>query len=587
MKKLTIGLSLGAIVATGAAATATTLYAINKNKSDSYIDDKLFDIYEKFKTLPGLDHSTYDSFDEFEDHVFNELEQKDESVKTVISNMLDKEIEIVVNDIKKGNEANDIVKKQLVDHWESITGIVDSLEKGYVGEHDINFYKELINEKASQSILDSTVAEMNLNLSSVFDEISDLKSETAASTSGINSKITDLNASLAEFKNGYDSFKISSGNTDTLIMNDVKALDAMLKNQDLQHTNSIIGLEKILQNANNDIADNIAKLENQSTDIGDLELAVRDLEAISTILSTKATQASADILQIRDSISNLDAATKTSFDNLIAKVDGIETLFNQKIFEYDEKFKGIDSTLSDIEINYNNLEHSVSGFSTSLEQTNNLANTNSLTLNEVTAQISQINTAVTTLEAEKLTMESAIQANKDQLELYGSGLVATENSIASIFNSLDDIIANVDSAESRILNLEDIVSQLNNQQSADISKVLFATNRRSWSAFEKVVYLSENLSNFTSLHIVLTPSMDGNTYDQSLTINIPANVTSGGRTMLVFNSIFVKETLYYFYLNFSSNYMYLSKTLYTNRWGEAWHLSSHSPIYLESIVGVY
>lgn len=491
LKKTKLLLS-GLGVASVASGTMIGLYVHEIDHRQDRIVNKYLDIInDNINKIPGL--SNVLSYDEFHDEITKRLDNHGESLTSIIGDILedkiqeshDKAIAEISNSASSIHDRHDLFENELDRFTTEINDEIDNIKDGYVGDHDINYYKTLLENTVSKdqfSRLTSDVDSMDSQLQTLRDDILKNKNDIhdiniALSDSDNNGEIdiitdiSNINTKLTSMSSKLDSLTANDATLNTEVHNikeiisEIQTISSNNIQQIQGNTQQIEGLSYSIDNLKNKLDSQYYTVDEINTLNNDINSKVNNFEDKMSILNNKMEE------------------LKLISTNQQNKVDEITNEFKNEILVINKKITDF-STL--VENHISNLYSRVSKNETEISSLKAiLKNTSS----DVNAKIDKLNKLLIDNVA---SMQGEIDANKGLINLNATKLNSLTNSLSSFSSDITSLQNLANDNSSKITELEHILSQRIN----DIRDIVA-------NSFEKVDELSllVNDNNAKILHL--------------------------------------------------------------------------------------
>lgn len=492
-------LLLGAIGATTASAgTMVGLYAHEVSQRDERIKDKylkvIYDNLNHIRNISGMSAMDED-FDAFKEDIVKHVAEKDSTLKEEaifhFEATLDDAQQVINDQILLGDENHDVLSKEVTRMNDEIKSALEQIKGGVVGEHDINYYKKVLDATVSDSqfedlsddvegldtridqlIIDidqnaSDISQNSTNITTANGKITAManligketdagtadtvfgklkKLEIAAASAGvhftnIDTTLTDLKDNLAGNTQGIDNLKsdleIVKNNTDLNILTISKLQTAIDLGQ--EHTQKHDLLINTLSNEVNTLKIGLTSINNTHTaDIADLEAKIAELKTADDAMR-------ADLIKI---LTNIQA--------LIARVTKNEA----DIKDLQIKFANLDanttSKLDDLKKYFDNT------LATSSENGRVDRARLELLITANTTSITSIKADLTAIKNNHDALKARVDSIDAQLIAYGKGLDEVKKSINDALDAIDTLSEKVDDNSAAILGLDTRIQALEN-----------------------------------------------------------------------------------------------------------------------------
>ncbi|NQZ66392.1 MAG: hypothetical protein HRT99_04250 [Mycoplasmatales bacterium] len=496
LSKLTIGIGIGSLATTAVAGSLIGVYAIDR--SSTSVNGVLKNINSELNTLSSStgDIDSEIEFDEFYELTMSQFDEGSAaSNTTVISELIsqsDNQINQIVNDITNqtvpGNTYT-FIGNQMQTYFDELTNLSAQIASGYVGNHDINYYKTLIDERVETVIFDSNTESMNTKITEAKDEIAQvnnfLANELSILKQNLETEIQNVHADIVEHKDDNHS-ALQALNTQLMTeINAIGTLGQAERNAISSQLTSQLSLITTLQNmANETYAELVSSNANTNA-------------SIDSIIE-KANQMELELSQLNAYLINFQTYVNDEMTTLKSEIDQQHLvtweLINANytdIFTNQMNIQNNSNIISDISTNLLNLETKIQ------ENKQNIADLDAKLLNAQAAlnakdedldqkidtnmRLTTENIAIITArmnehEAALDVIQSALDAN-DALIAENQALLSTvQNSIANIYYLIDQLTALANDNQAKIWNIESEVQALRSDLNDLSSDIIFSTN---------------------------------------------------------------------------------------------------------------
>lgn len=470
LSKLTIGIGIGSLATTAVAGSLIGVYAIDR--SSTSVNGVLKNINSELNTLSSStgDIDSEIEFDEFYELTMSQFDEGSAaSNTTVISELIsqsDNQINQIVNDITNqtvpGNTYT-FIGNQMQTYFDELTNLSAQIASGYVGNHDINYYKTLIDERVETVIFDSNTESMNTKITEAKDEIAQvnnfLANELSILKQNLETEIQNVHADIVEHKDDNHS-ALQALNTQLMTeINAIGTLGQAERNAISSQLTSQLSLITTLQNmANETYAELVSSNANTNA-------------SIDSIIE-KANQMELELSQLNAYLINFQTYVNDEMTTLKSEIDQQHLvtweLINANytdIFTNQMNIQNNSNIISDISTNLLNLETKIQ------ENKQNIADLDAKLLNAQAAlnakdedldqkidtnmRLTTENIAIITArmnehEAALDVIQSALDAN-DALIAENQALLSTvQNSIANIYYLIDQLTALANDNQAKI-----------------------------------------------------------------------------------------------------------------------------------------
>lgn len=471
MRNIKWALIGGVGVTTVAAGTMGGLYAHEVSKRADRIADKHFksilDNINHIREATGLNVLS-DDYDGFKDGIMDHIAKSDDSLKETVVDILEATVTEASAEtqqqIDDNHEYQTEQKELLNSEVKRLSTLLDSeltqIKGGIVGDHDINYYKTLIED----SVGSTQFQDLSDDVATLDDDLDALKASVTSngtkisniegSITGITTKLDNIAAIDAHgaltggllhgVVGAIDDLKTAAGITTTKFAHLDNTIEA-LKNNLVSSDESI---KKDLTNVRESLATNtttitrldesVAELQKHVGEnkllIEDLKIEVNSLESkYSAITSTNK----ASIDTINTKLNDLLLADKELNEDLITKTDSLSNLYNDlKVAVVKNQ-----TDILDLVLKYNNLKQST---------TDELANLKKFFVDEQTQQ----NLAVAT-NTDKITkMELLVLTNAADIKILTDEIDAIKGQVAVIQGEVTQINETLKKFERKFAEIE-------------------------------------------------------------------------------------------------------------------------------------
>ena len=513
IKSLTIG---SILAATGALATGTFagLYIHERVKNeDKSTNWYMQQIVSKINGIPGVDNIL--TVEEFEEDIKTRLS----GVSNEHKSMQDATIEILKEKIKESHDNVMTSLKQAGDVGSvrhnllatEITAMQDNLHKeltgikgGMVGKHDLNYYKEVLDASVRTSQFDDLVTELGdfetkthgsidglvkdmgdnrKNITSIKEGLTALTDTSSAALGDLSSKLDGVKSTLdqviTETGNGFSSLTNEIDQTTSELKRMIAGVDADAST----NTDAILGLDDQLREIN-------IKMDNNSLTIAELGASYNSVIEAKAKIDLKVQSLISVIDRVNSTAERYSTVTDASIESLKTSTTAFET-----------KFKEVNTSLTNISVNYLNLkarvtknEDEISALWNKMKNTTTDVNTKlqeidkhmigfdesitgiwdkhdkfevdfrqSIVLHD--GVIATLTDKITELKSEVATATENIAKIQEELAVYAQGVQAVRDSISSVLSTIDLLSAKVDNNTADIYHLKDRIEMLENRGS--------------------------------------------------------------------------------------------------------------------------
>ncbi|TCG11055.1 hypothetical protein [Mycoplasma marinum] len=515
-----------AVIGAGAGiGTYVAIENINKNEAKSpgqeiigerNVNDLMQGIFEKIEKLPGNDHPTYKSFEEFEKAIMSELKNEsskgNKNLKTEVIGILNNELDKVMKNVssKLDNIPNkaevEFIKTQLQEYIKNMSNFTKDIKLGVVGEHDLNFFKEVLNNKIDNSIFASTSKELDAKIDNIKKSIEVIKNNISVDMQKLNNK----------FKKDYLDF---SQNIDKQIDNLLKNISTNKNSISLLSSNNT-KTRKIIESLKNDLLNLSNNISNKKVELNK-HIKEFDKSKASQIekvdsLTDKFTKMAADIEFISDKVDE----DISSVNDVLEELKTIDSTLSIKINNIIKNNLKIKSDINSTEEDISNLETIQSEMYDKFVQSQNdiinlksnlagLSNRTDSIANRISASESSLQNILSIINHIDLsTIEKKISDNKSLILEYGNSIYAAADSIANILNDLNKIVERVNNHEARIFRLEKLVKKMkscNNGNSTNVVSEYETLYNQGPQILNNKIYLKNPINAYAKIDITLTP----------------------------------------------------------------------------------
>ncbi|CAM9113755.1 Vmc-like lipoprotein signal peptide domain-containing protein [Mycoplasma todarodis] len=498
MKKLLSTLGVVATVATPLA----TVVACGTEETEKKVTTN--EVLKNINTeLNELAHVSGDSngelaYDDFYDLIISPFENGNAASNNVISALIsetDDRIEQIIDNIKNqsvpaGQAAtNTFIGNQIQAYFDELETLSTQISSGYVGHHDINYYKTLIDERVEKVVFDSNTDAMNTKIADAKTQIDEVTNFLTNDLNGlktdVETHIASIHASIIEHK--ADNQKDLEDLNTKLVsqLNDIASLTQSERDAIKEQLGSQLALITTLQN----MADQTYQ---------DLIISNANTNASIDAIMEKANSMELELSHLNNYLIDYDTYITSVIDGLSSEVaqgnlaawEGIQSnysdIFMNQLHIHDNKteIENINTNLTNLESriqeNKQNIEdlddkllNAEADLKLSADQLDQKIDTN-MRLTEDNIKI--ILDRMTDHENAINTIENAI-ADNHSLATENQNLLSTvQDSIANIFHYIEQLTELANDNQAKTWNIESEVQALRNDVEDLSSDIIFSTN---------------------------------------------------------------------------------------------------------------
>ncbi|NQZ28809.1 MAG: hypothetical protein HRT98_00255 [Mycoplasmatales bacterium] len=498
MKKLLSTLGVVATVATPLA----TVVACGTGETEKKVttNEVLKNINTELNELAHVANESNEemAYGEFYDLVISPFENGNASSNNVISALIsqtDDRIEQIIENIKNqtapaGQAAtNTFIGNQIQTYFDTLEDLSTQISAGYVGNHDINYYKTLIDERVEKVVFDSNTDAMNTKIADAKTQIEEVTNFLTNDLNGlktdVETHVASIHANIVEHK-ADNQKKLEDLNNDLVAqLNNIASLTQAERDAIKEQLGSQLALITTLQNT----ADQTYQ---------DLVISNANTNASIDAIIEKANSMELELSHLNNYLIDYDAYITSVIDGLSSEVsqnnqlawDGIQSnysdIFLNQLNIHDNKteIENINTNLTNLENkiqeNKQNIEdldnkllNAEADLKLSADQLDQKIDTN-MRLTEDNIQI--IMDRMSDHESAINTIENAIADNHSLATENQQLLSSVQNSIANIFHYIELLTQLADDNQAKIWNIESEVQALRNDIEDLSSDIIFSTN---------------------------------------------------------------------------------------------------------------
>ncbi len=539
-------LTLGA-VATLTVPLATTIACGSEDKVEKKATTK--EVFQHINTElnelasvagnPGGE-ITYDQFYGTIIEPFDHGIATENNIISALITQTDDRIEQIIQGIKNqtvpaGQGAtNTFIGNQIQAYFDELETLSNQISAGYVGNHDINYYKTLIDERVEKVIFDSSTDAMNAKIADAKNQIDEvnnfLTNDLNTLKSDVETHIQTIHSRLIEHK-AENQKDIADLNTSLLAQLDhIANLTQSERNEIKEQLGSQLALITALQDmANQTYLDLVTSNANTNASIDSIIEKANSMELELSHLNNYLIDYDAYISSVLNGLSdkvdqNNIAAWNGIQDNyadiFINQLDihtnkiEIEDI-NKKLVDLETKIQHNKQNIEDLD---DKLLNATADLKATTDQLDERINTNKRLTDEhiqlITQRMDEHKAAISTIE-------TAIGQNHSLATENQKLLSEVQNSIANIFQYIQELTALANENQAKIWNIESEVQALRNDLDNLTSDIIFSTNFDSESnegLFTQRWYI-DDIKSYSSIRFIYeldNDSFSTSTFDVAL-----------------------------------------------------------------------
>lgn len=527
------------VVAAGAGITAGVLLSHHEDHPTSLTpEENIKKIYDSIYHLTGDEDSTYESFDDFHKQIMDKIENDDVSLEGSIIDTLDLRLNSVYDEMEKNldiTNAGDKMIMQLLDKYKlDMSEVMEEMKSGFVGVHDFNFYKNILEGKADLSRVIAAKEELDSKIVENKKEVQDVKIEvqqTNDAITGLENELTQTQTLITtvetDFQNQLNSLSTTTNDEITMLKNqyhvDKEAVKTNINQLKSDFATEIAALKSAAGDIQTAISSNTSSIEDLNSKVmilnaktvnilKSLALLFKNVQVIQNEIQKFKSDTDAGFLKINNEITHI----KTNFDTLKTKISSFDAKFNNlenKIYDLDASLAVVNEKIDNIEIVVNNINEKVN-------------------INKT--QIANIKNELNTISLKWDSLKSAVDANKNKIGQLVVKIFSIEQNIARIFSTLDTITAQLDQNTAKIYNLEERVIKLEKLKQQSGSTILYQADEISSAISSNIWFELPSLVKFSQLIVTFQKARYGDEFISEI-IPVHTDLFHEGSEVFVFN----------------------------------------------------
>lgn len=622
MKRITkLATLTGVAAATSVAAVA--VYAVNHKDESQTKESLISDITMKLNSIPNA--KTIITEDELEKEVntlitdrTNDINNMQQAIVKLISERLHESnttttayIQANIGDVKE------LFKNEISKHETVLNKQMNELANGIVGDHDLNYYKEILDESVTSSqfdelynSVDSLDADLNKIITDLTNDLNKDKAELVEVKDGLSSLTVATTGSLAKVNTSITELKASLIAAIDAAAGTNAASLADLKKDVVSNADEISRLLTD-SNANKESINSLKFLLNETVKkVDGNALTIVDMQASQSLLAESNIALKGQIEELTNNIVKVESLGRTHTAEIAAlktKVGEFETNLNEmntKIgtlsFKFDNLIKRVDKNELDIQTLFTMIKNTDANVNAHITNTLSYMVDTNKTLTSLQADIDvtkntfdkrllisesniiNLTTNLETIQKDVVNIQSNIKKVEDQIVAFDNGIKKINGTVAGILQDVDDLAKVVNDNDAKFLGLQDRVTLLEqNSSGSSSSEIIYETASTNLHNLINHFHLTKDITAYKQLQILYQDAPSGRYGSMILNIDQKEEVViyAGGDRM------HPNRTWYAFEVN------YANKTIKTafyfaagnNSW--AWNYNMRG-INLKQIVGI-
>ena len=495
MLKSTKFLIGGASLSVAAAGTMAGLYGYEVSQRTERIENKylqsIFDNINHIRTATGLAEMS-DDFGAFKDQLIKDMSDKDTSLKQEVVTVIEATVTESKAHVESAidshadytTEQRALLKAEIDRLIKALDDELVVIKNGIVGDHDINYYKTVIEDSVGASQFDDLsddVTTLDADLQTLQSEIDSNKT----TITNVQTQVTSSNTAIAAMKTKITDLQAAITTLQTSTSTTFKELDDSITalRTNLTATQNEIG---VVKNTLDNNTATISSLQMNANQVNShlvehnntLKVIETEVNAINTTIGGIQNQHTSDIATINSKLALLKAEDANLQAALVGETDSLKASYT----ELTQKVEKQKQDILDLVLKYNNMDAS---FTTKIDNlkkyfVDEQSKASILTASEInklellimsnTTEIDKLKADIATLAGNQANIEQKVNAIDATLIQYNALFSTMKTDIAEAIDKTDQLEValrnKIDANEAKILGLDTRIAALENAPGA-------------------------------------------------------------------------------------------------------------------------